>query len=52
MKVLAVAYKPLGQETISPEDESDLTLLGYLAFFDAPKQSAAAAIEKLQKLHG
>ena len=51
MKVLAVAYKLLGQETISPEDETGLTLLGYLAFFDAPKQSAAAAIEKLQKLH-
>lgn len=51
MKVLAVAYKPLDQETISPEDENGLTLLGYLAFFDAPKQSAAAAIAKLQKLH-
>lgn len=51
MKVLAVAYKPLSQEAISLEDENGLTLLGYLAFFDAPKQSAAAAIEKLQKLH-
>ena len=51
MKVLAVAYKPLCQETISPEDENDLTLLGYLAFFDAPKRSAAAAIKRLQKLH-
>ena len=51
MKVLAVAYKLLGQDTISPEDETGLTLLGYLAFFDAPKQSAAAAIEKLQRLH-
>lgn len=51
MKVLAVAYKPLSQETILPEDENGLTLLGYLAFFDAPKQSAADAIEKLKKLH-
>ena len=51
MKVLAIAYKPLEQGTISPADEHDLTLLGYLAFFDAPKQSAATAIEKLQKLH-
>ena len=51
MKVLAVAYKPLRQETISPEDETGLTLLGYLAFFDAPKQSAADAIAKLQKRH-
>lgn len=51
MKVLAVAYKLLRQETISPEDENGLTLVGYLAFFDAPKQSAADAIAKLQKLH-
>ncbi|MEI3579493.1 MAG: HAD-IC family P-type ATPase [Acutalibacteraceae bacterium] len=51
MKALAVAYKPLRRETISPEDENGLTLLGYLAFFDAPKQSAADAIAKLQKLH-
>ena len=51
MKVLAVAYKPMGRETISSEDEKGLTLLGYLAFFDAPKQSAADAIAKLQKLH-
>lgn len=51
MKVLAVAYKPLRQEAISPEDENGLTLVGYLAFFDAPKQSAADAIAKLQKLH-
>ena len=51
MKVLAVAYKPMGRETISSENENGLTLLGYLAFFDAPKQSAADAIAKLQKLH-
>lgn len=50
MKVLAVAYKPLRREAISPEDENGLTLLGYLAFFDAPKQSTADAIAKLQKL--
>ena len=51
MKVLAVAYKPLQQQILSPEEENGLTLLGYLAFFDAPKQSAATAIEKLQKSH-
>ncbi|WP_348633673.1 HAD-IC family P-type ATPase [Flavonifractor sp. AGMB03687] len=47
MKVLAVAYKPLNQATLSPEDEHDFILLGYLAFFDAPKESAAGAIQKL-----
>lgn len=51
MKVLAVAYKPMKQETLSREDENGFTLIGYLAFFDAPKKSAAAAIDKLQKLH-
>lgn len=51
MKVLAVAYKPLERDQLVSEDERDFTLLGYLAFFDAPKQSAAAAIGKLQELH-
>lgn len=51
MKVLAVAYKPLERERLDPEDERDFTLLGYVAFFDAPKGTAADAISKLQKLH-
>lgn len=51
MKVLAVAYKQIDQEYLSYDDEQGLTLLGYLAFFDAPKQSAKAAIGQLQKLH-
>ena len=51
MKVLAVAYKELGQEYLDTKDEQNFVLLGYLAFFDAPKQTAAAAISKLQKLH-
>lgn len=51
MKVLAVAYKPTEQASVSQKDEQGLILLGYLAFFDAPKRSAAAAIEQLQQLH-
>ena len=51
MKVLAVACKPLNQDQLNAEDEYDLTLLGYLAFFDAPKKTAADAIQKLQNLH-
>lgn len=51
MKVLAVAYKPLQQTHLSSADEQDFTLLGYLAFFDAPKKTAADAIQKLQALH-
>ena len=51
MKVLAVACKPLQNESVSMDDEQDFTLLGYLAFFDAPKKSAASAIQKLHSLH-
>ena len=51
MKVLAVAYKPLQGDQITAADEQDLILLGYLAFFDAPKRTAADAIRKLQQLH-
>ncbi len=50
MKVLAVAYKPMKKNILQLEDEYDLTLLGYLAFFDTPKQSAASAIQKLHDL--
>lgn len=51
MKVLAVAYKELGQDYLDTKDEQNFVLLGYLVFFDAPKQTAAAAISKLQRLH-
>lgn len=51
MKVLAVAYRPLEGERIEAGDEQDFILLGYLAFFDAPKRTAADAIGKLQDLH-
>lgn len=51
MKVLAVAYKTLDKDVISLEDEQGFTLLGYLAFFDAPKKSAASSIKKLHALH-
>lgn len=52
LKVLAVAYKPMQRQAVyTSEDEQDLILLGYLAFFDAPKKSAASAIQKLKELH-
>ncbi|MBV8168317.1 MAG: magnesium-translocating P-type ATPase, partial [Alphaproteobacteria bacterium] len=48
-RVIAVAYKTF--DTVQPaytvEDEKDLTLLGYIAFLDPPKDSAAAAIKAL-----
>lgn len=50
-RVVAVAYKetPPAQSVYSTADESDLTLLGYIAFLDPPKDSAAQAIADLAK---
>ena len=48
-RVVAVAYKTLdaAKPAYSVPDESDLTLLGYIAFLDPPKESAGAAIAAL-----
>jgi P-type Mg2+ transporter len=48
-RVVAVAYKELDRpKTVySVADESDLTLLGFIAFLDPPKESARAAIAAL-----
>ena len=51
MKVLAVAFKPMCQSSLTAGDETDCILLGYLTFFDAPKKTAASAIQKLQALN-
>lgn len=49
-RVLALAYKdfPASKESFAVNDEKDLTLLGYIAFFDPPKDSAAGAIASLK----
>lgn len=49
LRVIAVAYKelPLDQVVYSVADEQDLILLGFIAFLDPPKDSAAAAIAAL-----
>ncbi len=48
-RVVAVAYKRFQQPkaAYTVADESDLTLLGYIAFLDPPKESAASAISAL-----
>ena len=47
-RVLAVAYKDIPpRAAYSKEDESDLILIGYVAFLDPPKDSAGPAIEAL-----
>jgi P-type Mg2+ transporter len=48
-RVVAVAYKVIEnpKASYSVADESDLTLLGYIAFLDPPKDSAREAIAAL-----
>jgi Mg2+-importing ATPase len=50
-RVVAVAYKemPTSQAVYSVDDEADLTLLGYIAFLDPPKESARDAIAALAR---
>lgn len=50
-RIIALAYKVIsataGQPLYSVKDECELTLLGYLAFLDPPKDSASEALKKL-----
>ena len=39
---------PPAQATYSVADEADLTLLGYIAFLDPPKETCAAALAALK----
>lgn len=51
MKVIAVARKNVGQQNqITPADEGDMILMGYLAFFDAPKKTAKVSVAALKRL--
>jgi len=51
-RVLAVAYKKVDKDkkVFSQNDENDLILVGFLAFFDPPKQSVKQTIDDLEKL--
>jgi Mg2+-importing ATPase len=53
LRVIAVAYRQFSEpkSAYSAQDEFNLTLVGYLAFLDPPKDSAEAAIAALQT-HG
>lgn len=50
-RVVAVAYKELDEpkSAYSVSDEGGLTLLGYIAFLDPPKESAGVAITELAR---
>ena len=49
LRVVAVAVKtlPPDQASYSVADETGLTLVGYIAFLDPPKESAAPALQQL-----
>lgn len=53
MRVLALAQKSFmsKENNFAIEDEKDMVLIGYLAFLDPPKESAAQAIKQLHE-HG
>jgi Mg2+-importing ATPase len=53
LRVVAVASKelPPARETYGVADESDLTLIGYIAFLDPPKESSGPALKALKE-HG
>jgi Mg2+-importing ATPase len=53
-RVVAVAYKVMPGDDDEPhytlQDEADLTLLGYIAFLDPPKDTAMEALKRLNVL--
>lgn len=53
MRAIAVAQKtnPSQVGAFSVADEADMALMGYLAFLDPPKESAAEAVKALNE-HG
>jgi Mg2+-importing ATPase len=49
-RVVAVASRPATGTTLSPDDEHDLHLDGFLTFVDRPKADAGQSIARLQAL--
>ncbi|HEX2610874.1 MAG TPA: HAD-IC family P-type ATPase, partial [Gemmatimonadales bacterium] len=50
LRVLAVAIKHLNASGITPSDETELTLTGFLLFLDAPKAEASEALRRFAQL--
>ena len=54
-RVIAVAYKFVANKndlpTYSVKDESEMVLIGFLAFLDPPKKSTPRALKALKKYH-
>lgn len=51
LRIIAVAYKetPPNQKSYGIKDESDLTLIGFIAFLDPPKETSGPAITALKQ---
>ncbi len=51
LRIIAVAYKetPPNQKSYGIKDESDLTLIGFVAFLDPPKETSGPAITALKQ---
>jgi Mg2+-importing ATPase len=51
-RVVAVGTRvaPATLDTLTPDDECDLVLAGFLCFLDAPKASARESLERLRRL--
>ncbi len=51
LRTLGIAYREMGQQKIiGKENEIDMTFLGFLFFFDPPKQGIVNIIENMEKL--
>ena len=54
MRVVAVAYKSIEdktqqKQTYSVSDEKEMVLVGYIGFFDPPKETAGEAVKELEE---
>ncbi len=49
-RVLGIAYRELNITSITKDDETDMTFLGFLVFYDPPKPGAQKNIQDLKKL--
>ncbi len=51
LRTIGIAYREIGQQTtISKDQEHDMTFLGFLFFFDPPKQGIVETIENMENL--
>ncbi len=49
-RALGVAYRNIDQDSLSKEDEANMTFLGYLTLFDPPKAGIADTLKELEQL--